>query len=78
MGFVSGLAVYFIVWWTVLFAVLPWGVEPQGPQEDGTASSAPKKPMLLKKVIATTIVATLIWLGIEWAVTHHLYNFRDY
>ena len=25
MGWITAIAVYFVVWWTVLFAVLPWG-----------------------------------------------------
>ena len=26
MSLVTGLAIYFIIWWVTLFAVLPWGV----------------------------------------------------
>ncbi|QCI78785.1 DUF1467 family protein [Hankyongella ginsenosidimutans] len=26
MSLISGLAIYLIIWWTVLFTVLPWGV----------------------------------------------------
>src|SRR6266536_2082582 len=29
MSVTTGLAIYFIVWWMVLFAVLPWGVRSQ-------------------------------------------------
>lgn len=76
MGLVSGLAVYFIVWWTVLFAVLPWGVEIEEDVKDGTASSAPKKPLLLKKAVVTTIIAAIIWVGIDWMIIHHVYSFR--
>ena len=27
MGWISGIFVYFLIWWVVLFAVLPWGVQ---------------------------------------------------
>ncbi len=30
MSLTFGLALYFIIWWTVLFAVLPFGVRTQG------------------------------------------------
>jgi predicted secreted protein len=26
MSPVTGIVVYLIIWWTVLFAVLPWGI----------------------------------------------------
>jgi len=64
------IAIYFIVWWTILFAVLPWGMRPQaeeGVVVPGTEPGSPVKPMLVKKAIATSIVAALIvfalWLA---------------
>ena len=42
MSWVTGLAVYFIVWWVVLFTVLPWGVHPPATPEPGNAPSAPE------------------------------------
>lgn len=65
----SIIAIFFVVWWIVLFAVLPWGVRTQ--QENGevvlgTEASAPANPHLVRKAVATTIVAAvvtfLIWL----------------
>ena len=29
MSLPTSIAIYFIIWWTVLFAVLPWGVRSQ-------------------------------------------------
>jgi predicted secreted protein len=58
------LAIYFLIWWIVLFAVLPWGVRSQqesGDVPDGTDPGAPLMPMLLKKVMWTTIVATIVF-----------------
>jgi len=53
-----GIAIYFIVWWTVLFAVLPIGVrtsEEAGEKTTpGNAESAPHMPNLLPKMVATT------------------------
>jgi len=65
MGWASGLMVYFITWWTVLFAVLPWGVQtdPQTGQ-----IGAPKVPHLKRKFIVTTLISALIWLVIYWMV----------
>lgn len=71
MSLTFGLALYFIIWWVVLFAVLPWGVRTQGEAGDvvpGTIESAPVKPRLLKVFIATTVVAGIVFLGVWYAL----------
>jgi predicted secreted protein len=60
-------AMYFITWWVVLFAVLPFGVRSQdeaGSTQGGTDPGAPVLPRLLAKLIWTTIVATIVFLAI--------------
>jgi predicted secreted protein len=64
MGWVSGIVVYFIVWWITLFAVLPLWVTPAEPDDPGYASGAPARPRLLLKATITTLVSAVIWLGI--------------
>lgn len=64
MGIVTALAVYFVIWWTVLFAILPIGVRSQLDDNDtilGTAASAPTTPRMLRKVGQTTIVAAIVF-----------------
>lgn len=66
MSLVSGIAIYFVIWWIALFAILPIGMRTQ--DEDGnvilgTVSSAPAKPRLWRAFIRTTILATLIFVG---------------
>jgi predicted secreted protein len=64
MSLATAIAIYFIIWWTVLFAVLPWGVRSQeesGAVTKGTDPGAPAIPHLRPKVIWTTIVAALIF-----------------
>ena len=51
------LAIFFIIWWMVLFAVLPFGLQTQDEDDDvtlGTVSSAPRGPHMLQVVIRTT------------------------
>jgi predicted secreted protein len=65
----SLIAIYFVVWWTILFAVLPWGNRTQaeeGTIEPGSVPSAPVKPRLVIKAIATSIIAALIVAGFTW------------
>lgn len=58
---ISGaIAVYFVVWWIVLFTILPFGVTSQsesGETTPGTDPGAPTAPKLLKKALWTTIIA---------------------
>ncbi|MBX3524253.1 MAG: DUF1467 family protein [Xanthobacteraceae bacterium] len=60
-----GVAIYFILWWTVLFAVLPWGVrshrEAGVTLSEGVDPGAPVVPQLLKKVVWTTIASTVLF-----------------
>jgi predicted secreted protein len=67
----SLLAIYFVVWWTILFAVLPWGMRTQEEEGEvilGTAASAPARPRLIAKAFWTSIVAAVIvamfWVAI--------------
>ena len=72
----SLLAIYFVVWWIVLFAVLPWGVRTQDDDGNvtlGTTHSAPSRPLLIRKAIATTVVAAVV-VGAFWAAVD-LYGF---
>jgi predicted secreted protein len=72
MNWVSLLAIYFVVWWILLFAVLPWGLKTQEEEGEvvlGTTASAPARPRLLVKALWTSIVSAavvgLFWLAVE-------------
>lgn len=76
MGIVSGVVVFVIVWWTVLFAVLPWGVRRQADPVNGSDAGAPENPMLLKKALWTTGITCVIWVGVYAVVASDLVSFR--
>jgi predicted secreted protein len=64
MTFLTGLAVYFIIWWITLFAILPIGVRTQAEEGDvtlGTTESAPLQARLGRKLILTSLVAAVIF-----------------
>lgn len=61
---VTGLTVYFITWWVVLFAVLPWGVHPPESPEEGHVASAPVRPRLGLKFLITSGITAIIWIVI--------------
>jgi predicted secreted protein len=64
------IAVYFTMWWIVLFAILPFGVKSQ--HETGATDipagadvGAPVAPMLVRKALWTTFVAALLFVALD-------------
>jgi predicted secreted protein len=69
-----GIAIYFTIWWIVLFAILPWGVHSQqeaGEVVAGTDPGAPVAPRLLIKAVATTIVSAILFAGL-WVFMEYM------
>lgn len=76
MTWFTGLMLYLVIWWTVLFAVLPWGVKPSPNPEPGHAPSAPEHPRLGRKALITTLLAAVIWLIAYVIITSDLLPVR--
>ena len=67
MGWATGVMVYVVIWWTVLFVTLPFGVRSQaesGEVQKGTDPGAPVAPALLKKALITSILAAIVFAGV--------------
>ncbi len=67
LGFgVSGaLSLYFVVWWTLLFAVLPFGAGSQAAAGEivaGSEPGAPASPGLNEKAIWTTLISDVVFI----------------
>ena len=76
MSWVSGIVVYVILWWLVLFTVLPWGVRIPDQPERGFAPSAPVQPRLWLKAGVTTAIAGVLWVVAYLIITSDLISFR--
>jgi predicted secreted protein len=66
MPVTTAVAIFFLIWWVVLFAVLPWGVHSQdegGEIAPGTDPGAPAIPRLFRKLVWTTGVSAAIFAG---------------
>ena len=79
MGWFTAAVLYALIWWTVLFAVLPFGTRPvsEADVDAGGWRGAPERPLLLRKVIATTLVAGVIWAGSVALIQSPYVSFRD-
>ena len=64
MHWFTAFVLYTLIWWTVLFAVLPFGTRPVAEPDDTTGwRGAPAKPMIGRKLMATTAIAIFVLWG---------------
>jgi predicted secreted protein len=78
MGWVSGLAVYAIIWWLLIFMILPWGIRPIGREDvdKGQDAGAPWRPHLGPKIALNSALSGVVW-GIVYVITEmELVSFR--
>jgi predicted secreted protein len=70
----SMIAIYFVVWWTTLFAILPFGIRNAAEEgvkvEEGHDAGAPVAHGMVKKVGITTVVSAVLFAGIYYALSH--------
>ncbi|MEK9796808.1 MAG: DUF1467 family protein, partial [Alphaproteobacteria bacterium] len=72
MNPVTGIVVYIVIWWVVLFMVLPWGVVSQaehGEVQPGSSESAPARPLIWQKLAITTGLSAVFYLIVYWLLT---------
>lgn len=77
MNIVSAIVVYVVLWWLVLFMVLPWGVRRTEAPETGNDPGAPERPMLWRKAAITTAIATILFAITYAIVTSDLLPLRE-
>lgn len=81
MSLGSAFAIYFVVWWVTLFAVLPFSVRTQaeaGEVVPGAPASAPEKTSFLKIAIRNTVVASIVFAVIYWLIVYSGISIMDF
>lgn len=78
MGITDGIVVYVVIWWLVVFMVLPWGNQSISDAEvaEGQMPGAPAKPRMLLKAGITTVIATVLFGVVYWLIDSGAVNFR--
>ena len=78
MDLITGLAIYTIIWWLVIFMVLPWGVRRIEPKDLGKGEDpgAPQKPHMLMKLAVTTVVSGVIFGLVYLVILSGVISFR--
>lgn len=77
MDIFTAIIVYLIIWWVVLFAVLPWGVKPPADHQTGNVASAPETPDIKKKFIITSVIAALFLALTILLIELNILDFRE-
>lgn len=80
MSVAFGMAIFFMIWWIILFAILPFGLhrtqEEAGDVVPGSEPSAPHKPQFLKVIVLTTVIAAVVF-GAYLALRQSGYGLDD-
>jgi predicted secreted protein len=76
----TSLAIYFVMWWIVLFAVLPFGIRTQNDDKaivPGTPASAPSRAHFAKAAFRTTLVSGVLFGAFYFVFVTLGYTFAD-
>ena len=77
MSLSFAIAIYVVIWWTVLFAILPLGVKRVENPGRGQEHGSPERPQLVRKAVITTIVAAVLWIAFFFLHQTDLFSFRE-
>jgi len=79
VGWFLGFVVYALIWWTALFCVLPIGVRPDTSVDlaAGGWRGTPSNLNLGRKLLGTTVLAAILWIGVYVLIESDLISFRD-
>lgn len=80
MSLLTIAAIYFIIWWTVLFIVLPLGYrsqEEEGEVATGTVESAPVDFRGGRVVLLTTLISALVYGGYYGVTAYFGFGISD-
>jgi predicted secreted protein len=76
MKLASAIAIYFVIWWTVLFAVLPFGVrnshEAGETVQEGNEAGAPVAHGLVRKFLITTLISFVVFAVLYAAIVNRV------
>ena len=78
MNLTGSIIIYVLIWWIVFFSLLPVDVDrSQKNSVEGVDPGAPENPKLIKKLIYTTLITSIIFIGIFLLVKYDYLNLRN-
>ena len=78
MHWFTGILVFTMIWWTVLFAVLPIGTNPVTDADPAAGGwrGAPERPQLGRKLLITTVVSVALFIVVAFVIQSDILSFR--
>ncbi len=70
MNWFTGIIVYFLIWWVVVFTVLPFGLK-----RDKTGK--PEHPHIGRAFLITTAISALLWGALYLLIDADIISFRE-
>jgi predicted secreted protein len=73
----TAFAIYFVIWWVVLFLTLPFGVRSQHEDGEGAPGTDPGAPIATRmgqKLIWTTVISAIVFALASLAYSLGLLN----
>ena len=81
MSITGSIIIYVLIWWIVFFSVLPVGIKSNSTKFNeninGNDPGAPKNPNIGKKFLYTTIITSIIFIGIYYMIINDYLNLRE-
>ena len=72
MGLYTGFITFSVIWWVMLFIILPIGIRVPEQAEVGMATSAPVNPNVKKKLLWVTILTTPVFFIAKWMIENNV------
>ena len=79
MSITGSLIIFVLIWWIIFFSLLPIDVDRKHRQlVEGVDKGSPENPRIIKKIFYTTIITSIIFVGIFMLVKYDYLNLRRF
>ena len=79
MSITGSLIIFVLIWWIIFFSLLPIDVDRKHKEiVEGVDKGSPENPRIIKKLIYTTIITSIIFIGIFMLVKYDYLNLRRF
>tara|TARA_B100001057_G_C22677147_1_gene882276 strand:- start:44 stop:289 length:246 start_codon:yes stop_codon:yes gene_type:complete len=79
MSITGSLIIFVLIWWIIFFSLLPIDVDRKHREiVEGVDKGSPENPRIIKKIFYTTIISSIIFIGIFMLVKYDYLNLRRF
>ena len=79
MSITGSLIIFVLIWWIIFFSLLPIDVDRKHKEMvEGVDKGSPENPKIIKKIIYTTVITLIIYIGIFMLVKYDYLNLRRF